>query len=380
MKTYRIGIIGFGMIGKVHAFGYAALPYYSEPFDAAFQIASVATAHPETAKKAQQICGAQTATTRFRDITENPDIDIVHICTPNNQHLEPLVSAIQNGQHIYCDKPLTASRAETEQIQNVLATKKYAATSQMTFHLRFFSAIQKAKRLMEAGQVGRIYQFRFAYLHSSNASPSVPFKWKHAEFGGVIRDLASHLLDLTDHLLGPLDSLLAETQLAVPKRPVSVSNSESVEVRVEDAVTILVKTTSNAHGILEATKLATGNEDEMRFEINGERGSIRFNLMNPHFLEFFDATVSDKPLGGQSGWLRIPCGGRLERPDTDFPSPKSTTGWVRAHVSCLSNFLHAVTENRPATPDLLQGIKIDRLIDAVCRSAQNRNWVTVANK
>ncbi|MDR3198823.1 MAG: Gfo/Idh/MocA family oxidoreductase [Planctomycetaceae bacterium] len=377
MKIYRIGIIGFGMIGKVHAFGYAALPYYSEPFDAQFQISHVATAHPETAEQAKRLCHAQTATTCFRDITENPDIDIVHICTPNNQHFEALISAIQNGKAIYCDKPLTASLAEAEYVRNIINTEKYTATNQMTFHLRFFSAIRKAKRLIDDGQLGRIYQFRFAYLHSSNASPLVPFKWKHSEFGGVVRDLASHLFDLTDHLLGPADSLLAETQHAVPKRPVSESNPDLADVRAEDAVTILVKTQNGAHGILEATKLATGNEDEMRFEINGEKGAIRFSLMNPHFLEFFDATVSDKPLGGYSGWRQIPCGARLERPDTEFPSPKSTSGWVRAHVSCLSNFLHGVVENRPATPDLLQGIKIDRWIDAVFRSAQSQTWITV---
>ncbi|MDR1270936.1 MAG: Gfo/Idh/MocA family oxidoreductase [Planctomycetaceae bacterium] len=377
MKTYRIGIIGFGMIGKVHAFCYAALPYYSELLNARFQISHVATAHLETAEKAKQICGAETATTNFHHITENPDIDIVHICTPNNQHFEPLVDAIRNGKHIYCDKPLTASLAEAEQLQKIIDTEKYVAVNQMTFHLRFFSAIQKAKQLIAEEKLGRIYQFRFGYLHSSNASPLVPFKWKHSEFGGVVRDLASHLFDLTDHLLGPLDSLLAEMQYAVQKRPVSESNPDWVDVHAEDAVTILVKTRNGAHGILEATKLATGNEDEMRFEINGEKGSIRFSLMNPHFLDFFDATVSDKPLGGYSGWRQIPCGGRLERPDTEFPSPKSTAGWVRAHISCLSNFLHAVTENRPTSPDLSQGIKIDRWIDAVFRSAQTQNRITV---
>ncbi|MDR0608688.1 MAG: Gfo/Idh/MocA family oxidoreductase [Planctomycetaceae bacterium] len=377
MKTYRIGLIGFGMIGKVHAFGYAALPYYSEPFDVKFQLSHVATAHPETAEKAKRICGAEIATTDFRHITENPDIDIVHICTPNNQHFEPLANAIRNAKHIYCDKPLTASLAEAEQLLKIIDTERYSATNQMTFHLRFFSAIQKAKRLIDEGQLGRIYQFRLAYLHSSNASPLVPFKWKHSEFGGVVRDLVSHLFDLTDYLVGALDSLLAETQHAIRKRPVSKSNSDWADVPAEDAVTILVKTCNEAHGILEATKLATGNEDEMRFEINGEKGSIRFSLMNPHFLEFFDAVVSDKPLGGYSGWRQIPCGGRLERPETDFPSPKSTTGWVRAHISCLSNFLHAVTENRPASPDLLQGIKIDRWIDAVFRSAQTRTWINL---
>ena len=104
-RTYRTGIIGFGMIGKVHAYAYAAMPFYSEPMDAAFRITHVATSRQETAERAKAMCGAEVATTDYREITENPDIDIVHICTPNDLHIEPLLSAIRHRKKIYCDKP-----------------------------------------------------------------------------------------------------------------------------------------------------------------------------------------------------------------------------------------------------------------------------------
>jgi predicted dehydrogenase len=110
----------------------------------------------------------------------------------------------------------------------------------------------------------------------------------------------------------------------------------------------------------------------MVLEIHGERGALRFRLMQPHYLEFFDASATDHPLGGDAGWKRIPCGGRYA--DNDFPSPKSSIGWMRAHVACLSNFLYAVVENRPAMPDLRQGVAVDRLIDIVLRSAAERRW------
>lgn len=382
MKTYRVGIIGFGMIGKVHAFGYATLPFYSQPMDAEFRISHVATGHADTAEKAKRICGATVATTDFREITENPEIDIVHVCTPNDRHFEAILSAIRQGKHLYCDKPLSTSLDDAKSIRKEILDENYAATNQMTFHLRFFPAIQRAKQILDEGRLGRIYRFQISYLHSSNASPTAPFKWKHSASGGVVRDLASHLLDLADHLLGPLDSILAETQHGVSRRLVSVPTPdnptpEMIDVPTEDAVTILARTASGVHGILDATKLATGNEDELTLEINGELGAIRFRLMQPHYLDFFDATTSDRPLGGESGWRRIPCGARFESPDTDFPSPKSTIGWTRAHAACLSNFLHAVVENRPAAPDLLQGFKVDQLIDTVFRSANSRAWTDV---
>jgi len=373
MKHYRVGILGFGMIGKVHAYAYAAMPFYSEPMDATFRITHVATARQETAERAKAMCGAEIATTDYRQITENPNIDIVHICTPNDLHAEALLSAIAHRKKIYCDKPLTTSLDEAKQIQAALDESNYAETNQMTFHNRFFPALLRAKKMLDADALGRILQFRVGYFHSSNASATLPFRWKHSKFGGAVRDLGSHMLDLTLHLLGPFESVLAETTLAFPKRTDLAGKLHNIES--EDAVSMLVRMQSGARGVIEATKLATGNEDEMILEIHGDRGAIRFRLMQPHYLEFFDATLSDRPLGGDSGWKRIPCGARYESPDSDFPSPKASIGWQRAHVACLSNFLHAVVENRQTTPDLRQGIVVDRLIDAVLRSAADRHWV-----
>jgi predicted dehydrogenase len=379
-KTYRVGILGFGMIGKVHAYAYAAMPFYCEPFysepvRAAFRITHVATSRKETAERAQALCGAEVATTDYREITENPNIDIVHICTPNDLHVEPLLSAIRHRKKIYCDKPLTASLEEAERVFVALQESNYTETNQMTFHLRFFPALIRAKKLLDAGTLGRILQFRLGFFHSSNASASTPFKWKHTKFGGAARDLGSHLLDLTFHLLGPFESLLAETRLAFSER--STPTGERRAVESEDAVSMLVRLKSGASGVIEATKLATGNEDELVLEIHGEQGALRFRLMQPHYLEFFDATTADQPIGGNSGWKQIPCGGRYELPDNDFPSPKSSIGWLRAHVACLSNFLHAVVENRQTTPDLQQGIAVDRLIHSVLRSAAERCWLDI---
>ncbi|MGL6194929.1 MAG: Gfo/Idh/MocA family protein, partial [Thermoguttaceae bacterium] len=226
------------------------------------------------------------------------------------------------------------------------------------------------KQMLEQEQLGRILQFRIGFFHASSVNPDSPFKWKHSETGGVILDLASHVLDMTDYLLGPFDSLIATTQIAWPERPLAAAASaglaaEMVPVCVEDAVSILAKMVSGANGVIEATKLATGSEDEMRVEIHGTKGAVRFNLMNPHYLEYFDATASDKPNGGNYGWLQIACGGRYEPPHTDFPYPKGTTGWARAHVAALSNFLAAVAAGKQTSPDIQQGAKIQRIMDIV---------------
>lgn len=377
MKIYRVGILGFGFIGKVHAYGYLNLPLFYDPVPLAARITHVVTGRPETAEKARQTIGADVAATDYRAVTENPQIDIVHIATPNHLHKEALLSAIAHQKHIYCDKPLVATMAEAEEIRAALAG--YRGTAQMTFQNRFFPATMRAKQFVAAGMLGKVLGFRACYLHGGSANPDAPLKWRltAAAGGGVIVDLASHLLDLLDWLIGPFQSLTAATQIAYPERPSFSDPGKRLTVDVEDCMMLLAKMQSGALGTMEATKVATGTEDEIRLEIHGSRGALRFNGMDPHYLEFYDATAPEQPLGGLRGWNRIDTGQRYPPPASSFPSPKAAMGWIRSHVASLANFLQAVAEGRPAEPGLDQGIRVQHLMECVRRSSSEARWVDV---
>jgi predicted dehydrogenase len=377
MKTFRVGILGFGMIGRVHAYGYAALPYYYDPLPLAARITHVVTARPETAEKARRMVGADVAATDFRAVTENPEIDIVHICTPNNQHCEALLSAIFHQKHIYCDKPLVARFDEARQV--AVALKGYRGTGQMTFQNRFFPATLRAKQLIDEGRLGRVLQFRALYLHAGSADPNTPARWKlsGAAGGGVIADLASHVLDLVEHLAGAIDAVMAETYIAYTERPSPGDPSRKVPVDAEDCALVLARLQSGGVGTIEATKIATGAEDELRIEIHGSQGALRFNLMNPHHLEFYDATVADRPMGGTRGWNHIDTGQRYLPPAAAFPSQKAAIGWTRGHVACLANFLQAAALGHVAEPGLEKGVRVQHLMESVRKSASERQWVKV---
>jgi predicted dehydrogenase len=375
MKTFRVGILGFGMIGKVHAYGYATLPFYYDPPPLAARITHVVTSRAETAEKARRLLGADVAATDFRAVTENADVDIVHICTPNNRHCEALLSAMAHQKHIYCDKPLVGTWDEARQVADAIGRSRGAA--QMTFQYRFFPATLRAKQLIEEGRLGRVLQFRAAYLHAGNADPNAPAKWKlsGSAGGGVIADLASHALDLVEHLAGPIDAVMAETHTAYAERPSAEDPSRTVPINAEDCVLILARLQSGAPGAIEATKIACGTEDELRIEIHGAQGALRFNLMDPHHLEFYDATAADKPLGGVRGWNRIDTGQRYPSPAAAFPSHKAAIGWTRGHVACLANFLQAIAQGRPAEPGLSQGIRVQQLMENIRQSANEGRWV-----
>jgi len=375
MKHYNVGIVGLGAIGRVHAYGYLNLPLYYDPVPLRARITHVATSRMETAEKARQTVGADVATTDFREITENPRIDIVHVCTPNHLHKDALLSAMRHQKHIYCDKPLVANVDEAEEVRAALG--EYRSTAQMTFQYRFYPATIRAKQLIEQGALGKILAFRGAFLHGGSADPDAPLKWKltAAAGGGVIADLASHLLDLVDHMIGPFGSVSAATSIAYPQRPSLDDPARKLDVDAEDSVAFLARMQSGALGTLEATKLASGSEDELRLEIHGSRGALRFNGMDPHHLEFHDASLADRPAGGLRGWNRIDTGQRYEEPAAAFPSPKAAFGWIRSHMACLANFLQAVAEGRPAEPGLEQGIRVQHLMDFLRRSAAEKKWI-----
>ena len=156
------------------------------------------------------------------------------------------------------------------------------------------------------------------------------------------------MLDLVDWLIGPFGSVMAATQIAYPERPSPDDPSRKARRSTpKTAWCVLARMRSGALGTIEATKLATGTEDELRLEIHGSRGALRFNGMDPHHLEFHDATAPDRPLGGLRGWNRIDAGQRYPPPATGFPQPKAAIGWLRSHVACLANFL-AGGGRRPA--------------------------------
>ena len=198
MKIYKTGMVGFGFIGKVHAYGHMNIPLFYDQQEFKTRITHVCTSKTATAEKGAAQVGAEHAVTDYREITENPDIDIVDICTPNNLHFEALMSAIRHNKHIYCDKPLTATLDEAMQIKEAL--KDYRGISQMTLQNRFFPITLRAKLLIEEGKIGDILEFRASYLHSGSSDPKAPLKWKlsGASGGGVVADLGSHVLDLTN--------------------------------------------------------------------------------------------------------------------------------------------------------------------------------------
>jgi len=373
VKTLNVGIIGYGFMGKVRAYGHQVLPIFYDPAPAVCRITRICDGVEAVARKGAAALGAE-AVTDFRRVTESPDIDLVHVCTPNHLHAEPVLSAMRHGKSVLVDKPLTATLEESRQIAALMPA--YRGTGQMALHSRFFPATMRAKQLVDGNFLGQVLEFRASYLHAGSADPKAPLKWKLAAAtgGGIIADLASHVLDVMQWLLGDYAQILAATHIAYPERPSADEPGKMIRVDAEDAVMILARMKCGALGHLEATKLATGSEDELRFEIHGSKGALRFNTMAPHHLEAYDGTVPDSPLGGNRGWTRIDCGQRYPAP-AGFPGPKFAIGWLRSHLACLAAFVENAAAGRPGDPGLEQGVRVQELMELCRESAKQGKWV-----
>lgn len=367
MKDIRIGIIGFGFIGKVHAYGYREMPLFYDPLPFRNVITKVCTAHKATAlHAAEQLGGQVIPVTDYREITEDPEIDVVDVSSPNSAHMDAVLSAISNGKHIFCEKPLTKTMEEAQKIKDAL--NGYCGISQMTLIYRFFPCVLRAKQLIDEGRIGDILEFHASFLHSGSVDPTAPFTFKLAD--GVVVDLGSHVLDLLQFLAGRITTIQARTRIAFPMRPIARGASEMAKVTGEDGMYCLATLENGAVGTIVASKIATGSEDEVTLEIRGTRGAIRLAPMNLQQLFFYDQTATAAPIGGLRGWTAIDCGQRYDKP-AGFPTPKAVIGWLRGHVHCLYNFLNGVYCNEAVHPDLADGVELQRLMAAVMDSAAN---------
>ncbi len=367
MKEIGVGIIGFGFMGKTHTYGYRTIPLYYDRLPFRIRLVGVCDASREVAETAKETLGFEFATTDPEAILARDDVQVVDVCTPNVFHKDAVLKALAAGKHVYCDKPLAATAAEAREIVSALEGSR--SVTQMALQYRFFPVTMRARELIDEGRIGTPLSFRIQYLHSGSVDATKPIGWKQDRKmggGGVLFDLGSHALDLAYFLLGEFADVQARTRILYPQRP--DRTGKWVDVDADDLAIVVATMRSGAVGTIEASKIATGANDEMRVELHGDRGALRFDLMEPNYLEFYDNTLPERPLGGMRGYTRIECCQRFDKPGGAFPSSKFSIGWIRAHVHSLYSFLACVDADRPASPSFRDGAYIQEVMERAYES------------
>lgn len=368
-KTYRIGLLGFGAMGQTHAYAIHNLPYFYRELPFRAEIAGVAT---RSVERAEGICARYGFARAYADedaMIADPDIDIIDICTPNIAHYETLKKAIAAGKAVYCEKPLCVTAQQAAHIASLAATR--GTVGHVVFNNRFLAPIRRARALIDEGRLGRILTFRAAYLHNSALNTQKNAGWKQDRDvcgGGVLFDLGSHVIDLVYSLCGRFRSVSGLAQIAYPVR--AGMNGERWQTNADEAFYMTAVLENGACGTITASKLDTGANDDLHLEVIGERGALRFSLMDPNWLYFYDATAQDSPIGGMRGFTRIECVGRYPAPAGAFPSPKAARGWLEGHVESMLHFLTQVHHGTSGHPDFADAAHVQAVMDAAYRSAE----------
>lgn len=370
-KTLKMGILGFGAMGKTHAYSVMSLPYHYSgcPFDAEY--VSVCTSTLEGAQKLAKQFKIEKATSDEDEIINDPQIDVIDICTPNVFHYETAKKAILAGKHVLCEKPLaiTAKQANELALLADQAFKNNAKVCGVVFNDRHFPAVRRAKEIVDEGRLGRILSFDFKYLHNSCIDPSRTVCWKQdAEIcgAGTLFDLGSHAVDMCRMLCGEFDSVIAKEQIAFPTH--KRADGTTWNTNADEATYITATMKCGAIGTITVGKINFGTADGLSFTVFGTKGVIKFDLMEPNWLYYYDAAAEGGSNGGFKGFTKIECIGNYAAPGGNFPSPKAPVGWLRGHIASMYSYLNAVYEQKEACPSFADGAAVQAVLEAAHRS------------
>jgi predicted dehydrogenase len=376
-EQMRIGMVGYGGIGRAHSLGYREIPLLYPGRKPIPVLQRVATSRPETAQSAKEEAGFAEASSDLAALTAATSVDVVDITTPNHLHREAAEAAISAGKAVYCEKPLAHTVEDARAI--AAAVEGGSAPFGMVFQYRFIPAIMKAKELVDTGRLGRVFTYRAEYLHSGYQDPNRPLSWrmKKEEGGsGALGDLGSHVIDLVRYLVGEFASVQGHLETFISERPLSKGAQDKGPVTVDDVAWFQARMANGAVGTVEASRFATGTLDDLRIWIYAEKGAVKFDLMDPNFLYFFDETGAKGDFGGDRGWQRFDTVANY--PGAKAPPPRAPLGWHRAHAESQYRFIRAVADGAAPSPSVVDGLRAQLVMDAVERSSAHEGlWTEV---
>ena len=380
--TLGVGLVGYS-VGRVHTHAWLNMPMYYYPPPAQPSLVAVAGRNWPRVKDFARKYGYKKTYDSASELVKDSEVDVVDICTPPYAHSEIATAAFELGKHVLCEKPLARTAKEA---QTMLRTAEKAGVKHMTaFNYRFIPAVSFAKKLVAEEYIGRVLNFRGAYLNievgdRGYLNPDFPLDWhfKLETAGyGALSDLGSHILDLARFLVGDISSVAGAMATYIKERPLPDSPVEKGRVEVDDSAVAAIKFANGALGTIEASWMAPGRKDFLRFEILGSEGSLRFNLERLNELEIFSLKDPNELRGFRNVWTTSKAHPYMDR---FWVEQGGGFGWDHAFVNEVHHFTDCIVNDKPVEPigaTFLDGYRNCLLMDAIAESASTDRWVQV---
>jgi len=373
MPTINVALIGYQFMGKAHSNAYRQVSRFFSP-TLTPRMRVICGRTPARVRAAARDLGWEEAATDWREVVNRRDVDLVDVSTPGDSHAEIAIAAARAGKAVLCEKPLANTVAEAERM--LTAVKKAGVVNMICHNYRRAPAVMLAKELIGAGELGEIRHYRGTYLQDWIADPKFPLVWRldaKKAGSGALGDIAAHSIDLARFLVGEMTEVAADLKTFIKQRPLPDNPRKTGRVTVDDASTTLVRFRNGAIGTIEATRMALGRKNYNRFEINGSRGSVAFDLERMNELEVY--LESDPP--NVRGFRTVLV--------TESSHPYMKAWWPPGHIigyehtftHTVYDLLEAIAKGRSARPNFEDGVRNQRVLAAVEKAARVRRWVTV---
>ncbi|HEX8833294.1 MAG TPA: Gfo/Idh/MocA family oxidoreductase [Abditibacteriaceae bacterium] len=383
-KEVGIGLIGYAFMGKTHSNAYRQVSKFFDP-EVTPVLRAICGRNEDNVRKAADHFGWESYETDFRKLIERPDIDIIDISSPGNEHLPMALAAAQAGKTVFCEKPLGNTLEEAQQMLDAAEAAK--VVNMVCFNYRRVPAIALAKRMVEDGTLGKIYHFRARYLQDWIADPEFPLVWrlkKEVAGSGTLGDIGAHIIDIAHYLVGNLTSVCGTTETFVKQRPLQApstgtegltakASQEMGDVTVDDAAVFVGRFGNGALGSFEATRFALGRRNFNTFEINGSKGSVAFNFERMNELEYFN---NEDPTDRQ-GFRTINVNENDQPYSGIYWPPGHIIGYEHTFINTVYDLLQGHAKGESPHPDFRAGAQVNAALDTVEKASETKKWEDV---
>ncbi len=375
-KPLNIGMIGYGFMGRAHSNGYNRVANFFET-EYVPVLKAVCARDKAKAEAFAKTWGYESVETDWKALIARKDIDAVDICVPNNLHKEIAIAAAKAGKMILCEKPLAMNTAEGEEMCD--AVEKAGVANTVWYNYRRIPAVTFAKETIDAGKLGKVFHYRANFLQDWTINADLPqggaALWRldaAAAGSGVTGDLLAHCIDTAIWLNGKITNVTAMTETFIKERKHNLTGKME-KVTIDDACAFLCHFENGSLGLFESTRYARGHKALYTFEVNGEKGSLKWDLHDLHRLQWFDYNNE----GAYRGWNSIHV------TDGDHPYmgkwwvPGLAIGYEHSFVHQVADFLKGLETGKPCGPTFRDALETQKVCDAVLESAKSGKWVNV---
>lgn len=388
-KTLRVGIIGAGMAGQAHAFGYRNATMAADLAGLDLQLSTIVDPNVALAQSVADRYGFADVSGDIDAFLADPDIDVVSVALPNFLHQEVLSKVLASGKHVFAEKPIGRTPAEADDLARQANTSD--AVTGVGFSFRRLPGLAAVAAAVADGLIGDVHTVRAWYYADYAADPSGALSWRYSQEqsgGGAVLDIGSHAIDAAQFVAGQITQVLsAQLRTVITSRPLPAAgaighggstSSETGPVGNDDTALLTVAFDNGATGQIALSRIAHGVPNSLGVEVFGTNGHARFDSIRAGEFHLFQADTSTPAYNGPRAVITSPAHPYFIDVAA-MPGGGVGTGYAEAFVAEIQEFLRCVRDGSRMDTDFDAALSMMNVVGAALESSTSNAPVDVAS-